>query len=1215
MLHNFRIKTHNTFRESTLKEDIVLSAMKDKWWDFVSVSDKNNVYGYLHIIKHAKKNHIKYGLGIDFDVTISKEDWFPLNMFWNFILLPKDWEWFHSIMKLGSKHFMKSANKREIPYSDIVKLTNIYILSGDTKSFIMQMLDKWMEDEAKMFVKKCVNDFWYKFQLEILEGYNKTKQIDDYNNFIVKIYNEWICKNIVLSVPFLYADKKNKDGFICVKLMEEGKNIDESNDVDIWEFHIRTPEEMQEIAKKYSIEFNNQKIVDSINQDISYSGYVVPKFSIEDTKIIEEYNKTVQYWKNRWWYTQLPLSSFAIRYMWYIWMREKEWIHFEDTDIPILCWINTHTPYSQDYLKQNEEDTIKEITKQFYHKDKINLLNNMNKRDVEIIHQFDFEQYVIEVMWFNDYFLIVQDYCNWARNNWLLVWTWRGSAPWSMLTYLLWITSINPLKYGLLFSRFMNVNRISMPDIDVDFSDRDKVIEYVTKKYGKKNTVQICTFWKMQDRSVFKDLCKIYWIPFYKSNELSQMIEIEKSEDDEEEKLGALEDTYKKNKDFRNEINSNEVLKKVYKLSLELLWNNRQIWIHACAVVISPVEVTWYTIVEKREKNWREVFVTQNEWKDIEEMWLLKMDFLWVKTLKIMQNSIKDIKKHKRIDLNLDKIDLEDERILKNIYWRWDTEWVFQFESSWMKKYLRELNPDKFEDIVALWALYRPWPIAYIPSYINRKHWLEKIDSIHPDLTNVTKETYWILCYQEQVMQFSRIYSWFSAGEADMLRKAVGKKDSKLMEEVWKMYIEKSNKLGKDEQISTKIWKDIILPFGSYSFNKSHSLCYSVISFQTAYLKEYYKSFFFTHFLNEEINWEEDKKKQYIENVIATWINILPPNINKSSIKFEYIDDKTINFWLEWLKWIGEDVLKYIIKERDINWEFTSFENFIRRVPKKCVNKKVLWSLTKSGAFDIFWIERDILIYNIDTVPNIKEFKDNLEEGKETELKLDTKYVGRERIDLVLQNLEWEFEVMCYNFNHPFNGFKSLLRKNLVWLENIIMKKNWPVQFIWFVDDIKNSSYWVTLQVDSSDFHIWISIKMWEWQKLKETIWRYSIINVSGETKTTKDWRWFFKYSNIKSLPIGMFLEKVKGEKKMIESEMIDRSILLLDKMGLKRNLVVDLTGMNMKKINKFKEKIISLPTGPNNVVIKIWDTLKVSKYTIVDLPEWRLQQMADELK
>lgn len=1214
MLHNFRVKTHNTFRESTLKEDVVSKSMKEKGWDFISVSDRNNVYGYLHTIKYAQKNELKYGLGIDFNVTISKEDGFPFDMVWNFILLPKDGEGFHSLMKLASKHFMRDAKKREIPYSDIVKLTNTYVLSGDVKSFIMQMLDKGMESEVKSFVEKCVVDFWYKFQLEIMEGYNKTPQIEKYNEFIIKMYDEGICKNVILSLPFLYADKKGKDWFIAVNLMEEGKTIDENESIDIGDFHIRTPEEMEVIGKKYNIEFNNQKIVDSIDQNISYSGYVVPEFPIEDEKIINEYNRSVSYWKNKGWYSEISLSSFAIRYMGYIWMKEKEGIHFEDKDIPSFCGINTHTPYSQDDLKKNEEDTIKKLAKEFYHQDKVTLLNNMNKEEVEIIHQFDFEQYVIEVMGFNDYFLIVQDYCNWARDNGLPVGSGRGSAPWSMLTYLLWITAINPLKYGLLFSRFMNVNRISMPDIDIDFSDRDKVIEYVTKKYGKENTVQICTFGKMKDKSVFKDLCKVYGVPFYKSNELSQLITVEKDED-EEEKLGALEDTYKRNKEFRDEINSNEILKKIYKLSLELLWNNRQIGIHACAVVISPVAVSGFTIVEKKEKDGREVFVTQNEGKDIEGMGLLKMDFLWIKTLKIMQNSMRDIKKYKGIDLDLEKIELEDGRVLRNIYWKGDTDWIFQFESHWMKKYLKEMNPDKFGDLVALNSLFRPWPLAYIPSYIERKHWKEKIESLHQDLTSVTGETYWVLCYQEQVMQFSRVYAWFSAGEADTLRKAVGKKDPKLMEEVWKMYIEKSNKLGKDEKTSTKIWKDIILPFGAYSFNKSHSLCYSVVSFQTAHLKEYYKSIFFTHFLNEEIGWEEDKKKQYIENAIATWINILPPNINKSTTKFEYIDDKTINFWLEWLKGVGEDVLTHIIKERNTNGEFTSLENFVRRVPKKCVNKKVLGSLTKSGAFDVFWIERDILMHNIDSVPNIKTFKDKLEEGKETEFKLDTKYVWREKIDLVRQNLEWEFEVSSYNFDHPFNGLKTLLRKNLVWLENVIMKKDWPLQFVWFVDNIRESSYGATIQVDSSDFHIAISVKMGEWQKIKDTITKYSIVNVAGELKTTKDGRPFFAYSNIKPLPIGMFLEKVKGEKKMIESEMIDKNILLLDKIGLKQNSIVDLTGMNMEKINEFKKKVISLPVGCNNVIIKIGDALKVSKYTIMDLPEGKLQQMADELK
>ena len=404
------------------------------------------------------------------------------------------------------------------------------------------------------------------------------------------------------------------------------------------------------------------------------------------------------------------------------------------------------------------------------------------------------ERQIISNIFSKLFFFLSADYINWARDKNIPVWPGRWSVAGSLMAYLIWITDLNPLDYGLLFERFLNPARISMPDIDTDFadSDRDKVVDYCRRKYWEDKVAQICTFWTFAARAAIKDVWRVLWIPFSDMNLLAKLVP---------EKAGtklswALENSLEFKEAYENWTYKKDSKKIEYKEiidnALKIEWNVRQLWVHACAVIISPENINNFTALQRPPKD-PNITVTQYSAYPLEDLGLLKMDFLWLTTLTIIKKTCEIIKKTKNIDINMTNLNLEDKKVFE-IFSAWDTTWIFQFESDGIRKYVSDLKPNCFDDIVVMVSLYRPWPLQYIPTYIDRKHWKEKIEYPHPSLKEILSPTHWIAVYQEQIMKMVQVFAGFSLWEADILRRAIWKKKVTVLIAQKRIFIEAAKK-------------------------------------------------------------------------------------------------------------------------------------------------------------------------------------------------------------------------------------------------------------------------------------------------------------------------------------------------------------------------------------------------------------------------------------
>ncbi len=571
----------------------------------------------------------------------------------------------------------------------------------------------------------------------------------------------------------------------------------------------------------------------------------------------------------------------------------------------------------------------------------------------EILERIKFELDTIIGMGFPGYFLITQDFINWAKNNGVLVGPGRGSAAGSTVAYSTGITNIDPIKYNLLFERFLNPDRISMPDIDIDFDDdgRQAVLDYVTNKYGKDKVAHICTFGTMATKSSIKDVARVLKLDLSESNRLAKLVP-------EAPKMNFTK-AYKESPDLVKERKSpNPLIKKTIKFAEALEGSVRQTGVHACGILIgkNPLDQHIPIMPTKDE----DLLTTQYDGRFVEAIGLLKMDFLGLKTLSILKEVIENIKLSRGEEIDIENIPIDDEKTFK-LFSEGHTTAIFQFESGGMKKYLKDLKPNRFEDLVAMNALYRPGPMEYIPSFIARKHGKEKIAYDHPLMEDYLKDTYGITVYQEQVMLQSRELGGFSRGDSDSLRKAMGKKKINLMAELKEKFI--SGCLTKEEFIKgcekekkepkkliDKIWGDWEA-FASYAFNKSHSVCYAHIAYQTGYLKAHYPAEFMAGVLSRNLN-DITKITLFMEECRNMNLDVLGPDVNESFHKFTVNKKGELRFGMAGIKGVGAGAVEVIIKEREKNGPFKDIYDFVERLPLTTVNKKNLEALAYSGGLD-----------------------------------------------------------------------------------------------------------------------------------------------------------------------------------------------------------------------------------------------------------------------
>lgn len=596
----------------------------------------------------------------------------------------------------------------------------------------------------------------------------------------------------------------------------------------------------------------------------------------------------------------------------------------------------------------------------------------------EVEERMRFELYIMKTMGFPGYFLIVQDYIRAAREELdVSVGPGRGSAAGSAVAYCLGITQVDPIKYDLLFERFLNPDRISLPDIDVDFDDdgRGRVLNWVTQKYGADNVAHIITYGTMATKSAIKDVARVQKLPLKTSNALCKLIpdKLPEGPDGKTPKMN-LPNAIAAIPELREaETSPDPLLRDTIRYAKMLEGNVRNTGVHACGFIICRDNISdWVPVSTAKDKETgEELHCTQYEGKVIEETGLIKMDFLGLKTLSIIKEAIENIKQSLGIDLNIDEISIDDPATYQ-LYCDGRTIGTFQFESAGMQKYLRELQPSTFEDLIAMNALYRPGPMQYIPSFIARKHGDEEITYDLPCMEKYLKDTYGITVYQEQVMLLSRIIANFTRGESDNLRKAMGKKLIDKLNHMYPKFLEGGKANGHDPKILEKIWEDW-RAFASYAFNKSHATCYSWVAYQTAYLKANYPSQYMAGVMSRSLA-DIGTVSKLMDECKSMGINTLGPDINESYLKFSVTHNGDIRFGMGAVKGVGEAAVLQIIQEREKNGPYTSIYDLVERINLTTCNRKSLESLALSGAFDSFGsIAREQFITPVEKGENFLE--------------------------------------------------------------------------------------------------------------------------------------------------------------------------------------------------------------------------------------------------
>ncbi len=657
----------------------------------------------------------------------------------------------------------------------------------------------------------------------------------------------------------------------------------------------------------------------------------------------------------------------------------------------------------------------------------------------EAMERFEFELATIFRMGFSAYFLIVQDYVNWAKNHGVIVGPGRGSAAGSIIAYALKITNLDPLQYGLLFERFLNPDRISMPDVDMDFDDvkRKDVIQYVSEKYGHDRVAGIITFGTMAARAAVRDVGRVLGMTFQEVDQVAKVIP-----PPVQGKHIPLAQSIKEAPDLRRLYETDGRVKQLIDLAIKLEGTTRHASQHACGIVIAPRPLVEYAPLQKAQGGDVEQ-VIQYSLHSTEVAGLLKMDFLGLSNLTVIRECIDIMQAVHGVTVDIDNIPLDDAKTYE-LLGQAKTTGVFQLESDGMKRYIKDLKPTNIEDIIAMVALYRPGPMQFIESFIDRKHGREKISYMHPLLENALGNTYGIPVYQEQVMQVSKDMAGFTGGEADTLRKAMGKKIAKLMAEMREKFVEGSMKNGVTRDTAQQIFQQFE-EFAAYGFNKSHAACYAMIAYQTAYLKAYWPECFMAALMNSDSG-NMDRITIEVEECRRMGMMVLPPDVNESFAGFSVVKgakQPTIRFGLAAMKGLGEDVVESLIAERKEHGEYVDMADFITRAPGKTVNRRSMECLVRSGAMDRFG-DRNQLFFNIDVL--LEYNKTQQREASSGQVNLfaaPAEATGAAANQpLILKPappgnprdlLAWEKELLgLYISAHPFRSFSAKLEKIIV---------------------------------------------------------------------------------------------------------------------------------------------------------------------------------------
>lgn len=1048
-LHNH---THYSILEWLPKPKDYVARAVELWMSAIAITDTSNVHWCHELYKECIYAWIKPILWTEIFVESSIDS----NIDHKLVLLAKSLKGYQNIISLVSKASLENPWKKpKIKFSDIKDFKNevldleIVCLSWPISWEIPFFILSWKSDDQIISrINEYIDIFWEEnYYLELLYHDDIPKQRLVTDKLIEINKNYWI--KVVATNNCYYVnreDSKTQDVIMALWTGHEMENPDRPTLIN-WDYSFLDENDMQILFWFIPEALDNTvKIAEMVDIHIETWGILIPKFELpeEDKKIhiealeleISEYHDENKFWKSCDYIKKLTSDEWYLRYLSFEWLnwRYKAWID-KKTIFKLVQKLDK--PSLEKELTKTSPEELKELSLTYYSEEKKEILKSFSEDIQDKIERLEYELVVVHEMWFDAYFLIVADYINWARSQDIPVWPGRWSAAGSLMAFLSWITDIDPLPYKLLFERFLNPARISMPDIDTDFADteRDRVIKYCSDKYGSDKVVNICTFGTFAARAAVKDVWRVYGIPFSEMNQLVKLIP---------EKPGtklrwALEDSI----EFREAYETNPKYKEIIDNALKIEWNVRQLWVHACAVIIAPEPMTNFTALQHPPKD-ADAVVTQYSAYPLEDLGLLKMDFLWLRNLTVIKRACKIIKNSKWVKVDVLDINLNDQKVF-DVFAAGDTTWVFQFESDGMRKYLRDLAPDSFEDLIAMVSLYRPGPLAYIPTYIDVKYkrkelkyltdelriilewaWysedeiLEEKRKLDEDLAPILDVSYWIAVYQEQLMFIVQYMAWFSLWEADLLRRWVWKKKLDVVEALKKEFIEKWAKYKWYKPETTNyIYTEMIMPAANYSFNKSHAACYALIAYQTAYLKAYFPTEFLTSLMVSD---EENMERIVLEvwECQSKWISVLPPSVNESLKHFTYIDDKNIRFWLKAIKWIWDWPIDKIIEARENNnSKFEDLEQFIEFCWKEVINKKSLESLIMSWAMDELWIRKQIY----KSIDDIIKYCRRDEKKKETSQiwLFDNSDVFDDKLELIKcedflyeEKLAWEKEMIWF---------------------------------------------------------------------------------------------------------------------------------------------------------------------------------------------------------
>lgn len=981
-LHNH---TQYSLLDGLTKVPRLIDEVKKMGMEAVAMTDHGTLSGAIEFYMEAKDKGVKPVIGIEAYIASRKytdKDPAKDKQYFHLTILAMNNQGYQNLMRLSTisnleGFYYKPRIDRELleKYGEgLIVLSGC--INGEFGDAIRQGQVEQAKDTAKWY-KKIFKDRYY---IEI-QDHGHPEHTSSWDEQ-VRVTEESFKIADELDIPTVitgdahYLLKQDQDAHEILLCVQTGAFLSDENRMSLKEFELNVADPKDIIGRwgkdhPQSVR-NSRKIADRCDVEIKLGEYLIPKFPVPKGETEKSYLERLTY------------EGLAKR-----------------------------------YIPDAKVKDVNDIKKQL---------------DKQIDERAKYELDVIDRMGFDGYFLIVQDFINWGKDKGIVFGPGRGSGAGSIVAYGLKITELDPLKYDLMFERFLNPDRISMPDFDVDIQDtrRDEVIQYCVEKYGEDRVANIVTFGTMAARNAVRDVARVLQVPYAEADRLAKMIP-----PPVQGRHIPLSKSLKDNTDLKREYAENDDARKVFDLAMNLEGTIRSHGVHAAGVVIAPDDIVKFTPLEKAQKG---VIATQYSMVPIEKIGLLKMDFLGLSNLTIINNAIRIIKRVYDKEIDINTIALDDQKTYE-LFRRGDTTGVFQFESAGMKRYLKQLKPTEFMDLVAMNALYRPGPMEQIPAFINGKNNAGSVTYFHESLKPVLKSTYGVIVYQENIIQLLQLVAGYSPGEADLVRKAIGKKNRSIMEAEKPRFIKGCEEHGLDKKEAERIWT-LIQPFADYSFNKAHAACYALIAYQTAYLKANYPTAFMAALMTSDFD-DSDRLAIEISECKSMGIDVLPPDVNQSFGEFAVINEngvEKIRFGMNAIKNVGSGAVEEIVRSREETSGFSDLEDFLTRTSVRAVNRKALESLIKSGALDSF-DDREALVENLDNIVAFASRRQKDMQSGQTDLFGNQVDDTQLRIKLNLapasgqltprQKVAWERELLgIYLSSHPLADYEEVLKEH-----------------------------------------------------------------------------------------------------------------------------------------------------------------------------------------